>query len=155
MLLHMSLDTFKQNKPPGAGLKRILVIDDNRVVLTAMSIMLKSKGYEVMLADSGSETITVLREGRPDLILLDLDFAPDSSGVSGFRDGFVIIEWVRRTCNAENLPVIIVSSLDPAQYKAKAQAAGIPICFQKPVDKEKLLVAIQTILGVKSGPQAA
>lgn len=132
--------------------KKILVIDDNRVVLTATSFVLRNKGYEVMLAESGAEALTALRKERPDLILLDLDFPPDIGNVgAGLRDGFLIIDWARRMCHADKIPVIIVSSLDPEQYKAKAQAAGIPTFFRKPVDKEKLLAAIADALGFVPG----
>ncbi|HTL74376.1 MAG TPA: response regulator [bacterium] len=138
------------------GTKKILVIDDNRIVLTAMSFLLKAKGYSVLLAESGAETISILRKNKPDLILLDLDFPPDIGNIGGnLRDGFLILDWARRMCDAEKIPVIIVSSLDPEKYKERAMAAGIPIFFRKPVDKAKLLEAIQTTLGEKPEPHAA
>ena len=138
------------------GTKKILVIDDNRIVLTAMSFLLKAKGYSVLLAESGAETISILRKNKPDLILLDLDFPPDIGNIGGnLRDGFLILDWARRMCDAEKIPVIIVSSLDPEKYKERAMAAGIPIFFRKPVDKAKLLEAIQTTLGEKPEAVAA
>lgn len=141
---------------PAPGAKKILVIDDNRIVLTAMSFMLKAKGYSVLLAESGAETISILRKNKPDLILLDLDFPPDIGNIGGnLRDGFLILDWARRMCDAEKIPVIIVSSLDPEKYKERAMAAGIPTFFRKPVDKVKLLEAIQTTLGEKLGSPAA
>jgi CheY-like chemotaxis protein len=138
------------------GSKKILVIDDNKVVLKAMSYMLVAKGYRVQLAESGAEALSILRKDKPDLILLDLDFPPDLGNIGGaLRDGFLIIDWARRMCDAEKIPVIIVSTLDPEQYKTRAQAAGIPTFFQKPVDKEKLLAAINTTLGeAATGPAA-
>jgi two-component system sensor histidine kinase/response regulator len=127
--------------------KKILVIDDNKVVLTAMSLLLKAKGYSVLVAETGAEAISLLRRDKPDLILLDLDFPPDIGNIGGgLRDGFIILDWARRMCDAEKIPVIIVSSLDPEQYKAKAEAHGIPTFFRKPVEKEKLLTAIQSML---------
>lgn len=138
------------------GTKKILVIDDNRIVLTAMSFMLKAKGYTVLLAESGAETISILRKSKPDLILLDLDFPPDIGNIGGnLRDGFLILDWARRMCDAEKIPVIIVSSLDPEKYKERAMAAGIPNFFRKPVDKVKLLEAIQATLGEKPELHAA
>src|SRR5690242_21875536 len=90
--------------PPPPGAKTVLVIDDNKVVLAAMTYLLKSRGYGVLRAESGAETITILRKERPDLILLDLDFPPDPSNVgNGLRDGFLIIDWARRMCNAEKI----------------------------------------------------
>ena len=137
-----------ENSPLIPGAKKILVVDDNQVVLRATQMMLKAKGYSVLLAETGAETISLLRKTKPDLILLDLDFPPDVGNIGGgLRDGFLIIDWARRMCDAEKIPVIIVSSLDPEQYKTRAKAAGIPIFFRKPVDREQLLQAIRSLLG--------
>ena len=133
-----------ESKPTAPDAKKILVIDDNKVVLTATNLLLKAKGFSVQLAESGAEALTILRKEKPDLILLDLDFPPDAGNIGGgLRDGFLIIDWARRMCDAEKIPVIIVSSMDPEQYKKRAQAAGIPTFFRKPVDRQQLLDAIQ------------
>jgi CheY-like chemotaxis protein len=136
--------------------KKILVIDDNKVVLTAMTLMLQAKGYHVMVAETGADAIGILRRDKPDLILLDLDFPPDEGNIGGgLRDGFLILDWARRMCDAEKIPVIIVSALDPETYKDKAQAHGIPTYFHKPVDKEQLLAAIHSSLGDAPADKAA
>jgi CheY-like chemotaxis protein len=136
-----------------APVKKILVIDDNKVVLTAMSVMLRAKGYQVVLAESGADAIGILRRDKPDLILLDLDFPPDVGNLGGgLRDGFLILDWARRMCDAEKIPVIIVSALDPETYKEKAQARGIPTFFRKPVDKQQLLAAINDVFGGAPAP---
>lgn len=136
-----------------APAKKILVIDDNKVVLTAMSVMLRAKGYHVVLAESGADAIGILRRDKPDLILLDLDFPPDVGNLGGgLRDGFLILDWARRMCDAEKIPVIIVSALDPETYKEKAQARGIPTFFRKPVDKQQLLAAIHDVFGDAPAP---
>lgn len=128
-------------------MKRILVVDDNKLVLKAMSYSLTGKGYQVLTAESGAETISILRKEKPDVILLDLDFPPDSMNVGGaLRDGFIILDWARRMCEAEKIPVIIVSGLDPDKYKERAKAAGIFWFFRKPVDQKKLLEAIHATL---------
>lgn len=138
--------TLPSNTEPNT--KKILVIDDNKVVLTAMTLLLKGKGYRVMVAETGADAISILRREKPDLILLDLDFPPDIGNIGGgLRDGFLILDWARRMCDAEKIPVIIVSALDPESYKEKAQAHGIPTFFRKPVDKNKLLAAIDAVFG--------
>ncbi len=137
-----------EHKSIAPDAKKILVVDDNKVVLKAMYFSLTSQGYRVLMAETGSETITLLRKDRPDLILLDLDFPPDAGNIGGnLRDGFLIIDWARRMCDAEKIPVIIISSTDPARYKERAEAAGIMTFFHKPVDQHKLLGAIHAILG--------
>src|SRR5690242_5558332 len=57
--------------------KRILVVDDNKVILKAMAMKLKSSGYEVLMAEDGSEAVSTARQQKPDLILLDINFPPD------------------------------------------------------------------------------
>jgi two-component system sensor histidine kinase ChiS len=137
-----------ETKKTAINAKKILVADDNKVFLKAMSIMLTAKGYHVLVAESGADTIGIVRKEKPDLILLDLDFPPDFSNIGGpLRDGFLIIDWARRTCDAEKIPVIIISSMDPEEYRDRAQAAGILTFFKKPMDQEKLLESIRAKLG--------
>jgi CheY-like chemotaxis protein len=141
-----------ENTVPALGAKKILVIDDNKVVLKAMSFQLTAKGYQVRTAETGAEALGLLRNDKPDLILLDLDFPPDVGNICGtMRDGFIILDWARRMCDAERIPVIIISALDPEKYKDRAKEHGIPIFFRKPVDKDKLLEAIHVTLGDAPG----
>jgi CheY-like chemotaxis protein len=134
--------------------KTILVVDDNKVILRALDMVLGKAGYRVLTAETGADTIAILHENRPDLILLDVNFPPDSNDIGGpFRDGFVIIDWARRTCGAEKIPVFIISSYDEKQYKSRAEALGILTFFKKPVDNQKLLEAVRATLG--DAPPAA
>lgn len=135
--------------------KKILVVDDNQVVLNAMHFLLRKHGYEAVLAETGAAALTIIRHDHPDLILLDLDL-PDTSIVSNaMSDGFNMMDWARRMGAAEKIPIIILSGLDPAVYQARAEAAGIANFFQKPVDNEKLLAAIQLLLGPAPAKPAA
>lgn len=132
-----------KNIAPNA--KKILVVDDDQVILKAMSLLLTAKGYQVMTADCGADAISLLGRDRPDLVLLDLDFPPDPA--SALADGFLTLDWARRFGIAHQLPVIIISSLDPEQYKKRAEASGVSAVFRKPVDERKLLETIREQLG--------
>ena len=57
-----------QPSPTPTCAKKILVVDDNPVVLKAMYFLLRSHGYEAVMAESGAETLASLRRDRPDLI---------------------------------------------------------------------------------------
>ena len=52
--------------------KRIMVVDDSQVILRTLSFVLKARGYEVITATGGPETLSNLNGEPPDLILLDL-----------------------------------------------------------------------------------
>ena len=130
---------------PPSGAKRILVVDDNPVVLKAMSLMLTARGYSILTTENAEETISLLGRQKVDLILLDLEFPPDPASV--LSDGIMALDWARLYGTARHIPVFIISSLDPKQYAKRAEAAGITTCFRKPVDEKKLLEAIRAELG--------
>jgi two-component system, cell cycle response regulator DivK len=125
-------------------MKKILVIDDNKIILKSLFFLLRNGGYEVCLAESGAEAIKMLRTQKPDLVLLDLNLPPESiDSVGLFNDGLIVIDWARRMGFDEKIPVIIISSEDPAKYQDRARQSGIVTFFQKPVDKVQLLAAVE------------
>ena len=132
-----------KNTAPTA--RKILVVDDDPVILKAMSILLTGKGYRVLTAECGADAISTMGRDKPDLVLMDLDFPPDPA--SALSDGFLTLDWARRFGIAHHVPFIIISSLDPEQYKKRAEASGIYAMFRKPVDERKLLEAIRAELG--------
>ena len=77
--------------------KKILIVDDNEVILKTLSLKLTSAGYAVLTAIDGSAAVAAARRDKPDLILLDLSFPPDVAHGGGVPwDGFLIINWLRR-----------------------------------------------------------
>jgi len=128
--------------------KKILIADDSAIILRALTMKLKSSGYDVLTAVDGSEAVAAARQQKPDLILLDLSFPPDVGHGGGVPwDGFLIMDWLRRFDEAKNIPVIVITGGDPAKYKERALASGAVSYFQKPVDNEKLLAVIRQTLG--------
>ena len=140
------------NEPVKPGAKIILVVDDNPIILKATSIALKSRGYQVSIALGGPEAIGLVRKEKPDLILLDLSFPPDPANIGGpMRDGFLIIEWLRRIPEGEKVPIMIISGTKPEEYQSRALAAGVLACFHKPLKNDELLASIQTALAKQAG----
>ncbi len=73
--------------------KKLLVVDDNEVILKTISVKLKSAGFTVFTALEGADAVSLVRKEKPDLIVLDIGFPPDVGGVPW--DGFRIMEWLR------------------------------------------------------------
>ena len=129
--------------PPAVERKKILIVDDEGVILKTTSFKLRSQGYAVVTAIDGASAIQVVRQDKPDLILLDLSFPPDHT--VGW-DGFRIIAWLRRLEETRNIPVVIITSSDPARYKQPLMDAGALAFISKPIEHEGLLSFIKHAL---------
>jgi DNA-binding response OmpR family regulator len=127
--------------------KRILIVDDDVVFLRAMSFKLRAFGYEVLTAVDGAAAVSTIRQLRPHLILLDLNFPPDVAHGGGVCwDGLLILNWLRRMDEAQHIPVIAVTAGDLAGHKEQCLAAGVLDFFLKPVEHEALLATIRSAL---------
>jgi CheY-like chemotaxis protein len=134
------------------GGKKILVVDDDQVILKTLSIALISNGYQVFTASDGPGAVSVVTRERPDLILLDLLFPPDAANVGGaLQDGFFIMEWLRRMGEAGDIPIIIISGDKSAKDKKNALATRAVGFFSKPIDRIALLATIRATLGEDAG----
>jgi two-component system, OmpR family, KDP operon response regulator KdpE len=124
--------------------KKILVVDDDSVILKAFTIKLKASDYEVVTAANGPDAVNAVRTQKPDAVLLDINFPPEFEGVAW--DGFRIMEWLRRLEEAEDTPIFIVSGGDPEKYVTRARELGAVAFFRKPVAHEQLVAALRRIL---------
>jgi CheY-like chemotaxis protein len=137
--------------------KKILVVDDNEVILKTLSFKLKANDFDVVTAMDGSEAVGAVRKEKPDAILLDISFPPDVAHGGGVPwDGFRIIQWLRRMDEAKDIPVIIITGGEAAKYKERALAEGAVAFFTKPIDHDALLKVLHEALGkaVESKPSA-
>src|SRR6185437_9022812 len=127
------------SKPAGPHIPKILVADDNVVILKAVAITLKSAGYEVRTAMDGTTAISCVRRERPDLIILDINFPPEATHTGGIQwDGFLILDWLRRLEESRDTPIIFITSGQSSNLLEKAVSAGAVAFFHKPIDQEEM-----------------
>jgi CheY-like chemotaxis protein len=128
--------------------KKILLVDDSPIILKTLSNKLRPHGYHILTALDGGAAISMVRREKPDLILLDVSFPPDVAHGGGVAwDGFLILDWLRRMGEGQDIPVIIVTGADPLKYQDRSLAAGAVAFIQKPVDHDALLAVIRRTLG--------
>lgn len=134
-------------EPPDDGQprKKIMVIDDDPVVLKALEFTLKSKGYKVVTATDGSQAIGLMRDAEPDMMLVDVSF-PNEMGAGW--NGFQIAQWIRQMNG--KLPTIVMSGADKPEYQKRAAAVGAQAFMTKPINNELLLASIASALGPQS-----
>lgn len=134
----------------GAPRKKILVIDDDPVIVKTLSLTLNAQGYRVLSAADGSEAIGVIQKEDPDMMLVDVGLKPDLGGAR-LCDGFQVAQWLQRA-NARKIPSIIISGSNKPAYPGKASAVGAGAFLTKPLNNDVLLEAIERALAQPALP---
>lgn len=133
---------------PGAAAapqQKVLVVDDNEVIVKTIAVKLNSAGYKTFTAMDGSEAVALVRKEKPDLIVLDISFPPDVAGVPW--DGFRIMEWLRRVDESKKIPIIVITGGAGDKDKERALAGGAMGFLYKPLDHDELLKMVRNTLG--------
>jgi len=125
--------------------KKILVVDDDEVVVKTLALKLQGAGYQVFTALDGAAAVAITRKENPDLVLLDIGFPPDVDGVPW--DGFRIMDWFHRLDRASKIPIIIITRSDDPKCKQRAVSSGAVAFFHKPIDHDDLLKVVRSVLG--------
>lgn len=110
---------------------KILVVDDDRLVLAMVVHGLAQAGYEVIDADNGDEAILLARQQRPDLALLDIRM----DGKSGFD----VAEYLR---DVVHTPFVFLSAFSDEATVARIQALGALAYLVKPLEVGQIVPAI-------------
>jgi two-component system, response regulator PdtaR len=114
---------------------RILVVDDDRLVLATVTHGLAQAGYEVFGADNGDEAILLARQHRPDLALLDIRMEGKS--------GFDVAATLR---DAYRIPFIFLSAFSDPATLAQVQALGALDYLVKPLDVAQIVPRVEAAL---------
>jgi len=128
--------------------KTILTVDDELQTRDFVSTVLEENGYTPVLAENGEEAMEIIRQNKPDLVILDI-MMPKQSGIKMYRE-------LKRTESFKDIPVIVCSGL-PRRTYLRAQAAltetsgeSVPepdAYIEKPVTPERLEDILNKILG--------
>ncbi len=119
--------------------KKAFVVDDNRSTAESLAKMLTMMGIEASICLGPREAIQRLSGGVPDFMTLDVNMP----GVSGLE----VVKYIRRDPRIADMPVIIISSDAQTAEMAKALLAGANVFLPKPVDYERLELAVKDVLG--------
>ncbi|MGR6807309.1 ANTAR domain-containing response regulator [Sphaerotilus natans] len=133
--------------PPAAAASRgrILVVDDDRLVLATVVHGLADAGFDIIDADNGDDAILLAREHRPDLALLDIRM----DGMSGFD----VARYLR---DALQVPFVFLSAFSDEATLAQIRALGALASLVKPLDIAQIIPAVEQALAqVRSQRDAA
>jgi len=117
----------------------ILVIDDEKDVLTLMSELLDIRGYDVLTADNGVDGFQIAVSKRPDIIILDISM-PD-------MDGGQVAEKLKENPQTQNIPLIFLTGLISKDSEVGSNhVVGGNIMFAKPCDIGELTEQIEKLM---------
>jgi len=119
--------------------ERILVIDDDRTVLTYLKAILGREGYRVYTALDALQGPMVARQAQPDLVVLDLAM-PGGGGTA-------VLERLRRLQGTMQVPVVVYSGLSRERAEQLVPADPDILFVQKPGTADEVLAAVRSLLG--------
>ncbi len=131
-------------RPPGPvrrrdGVARVLIADDQPDVLSALRLLLKTEGYEIETASSPRAVLSALESGEADLVLMDLNYARDTT--SG-REGLDLLNRLQAIDGT--LPVVVMTAWGSVPLAVEAMRCGARDFVQKPWDNARLLAIVRT-----------
>ncbi len=114
--------------------KRILIVDDDELVLIALKELLKPQGYEVQTINSGAEALKMLEKDGFDLLILDI-MMPE-------MDGFELCRKIRQKEPYKDTPVVFLTAKSRDEDRAQGLEAGANLFLSKPISPSRLLSLI-------------
>lgn len=127
-------------RPPHPA-RRVLVVEDESPIRQMLAELLANAGYGVLQAGDGIEALQIIRDHRPDLIVLDL-MLPRMSG-------WQFLERSRQDLERDQVPVLIVSAT--AGQGNQPMSPGVAAWLTKPVDLDRFLTAVENLAGPAHG----
>lgn len=118
--------------------QRVVVADDDPIVIKFLSAIFQDEGYEVAVAMNGEEALALIQGTPPDLVILDL--------VMPYRDGFEVCEQMRSSTATRNVPVIILTMKEREQDALHAFEVGADDYIRKPFNALELLARARKLI---------
>ncbi len=125
-------------------MKKVLVVDDDRILVDSICTVLKGGGYAVCSACCGEEGFKKAKTEKPDLMLLDVMMTHDT-------EGFDTTQKLKRDAETKKIPIIIMTGIRkakmlPFQFEPDEDWLPVKAVLEKPVPPDKLLAEIEKAL---------
>jgi len=117
--------------------KKILTVDDSRMMREMLKMTLSEAGFAVVQAEDGVAGLEALEGASPDVIITDINMPR--------MDGYGFIAGVRATTRYRATPILVLSTESDPEKKARAREAGATGWIVKPFNAENLLSAIRRV----------
>ena len=120
---------------------RVLIVDDLLPNVKLLEARLSAEYFEVVSADNGPEALEMCREGRCDIVLLDV--------MMPGMDGFEVCRRLKSDPVTMHLPVVMVTALDQPADRVRGLECGADDFLTKPVDEMALIARVRSLTRLK------
>lgn len=119
--------------------KRVLICDDDPVILRLLQVNLELEGYEVLSAHNGEEALQIATAEHPDLVILDIMMPK--------LDGYQTCERLKADDDTKDIPVVFVSAKAQQSDIEKGKSYGVADYLTKPFDPTDLIEIVERLVG--------
>tara|TARA_B100001540_G_scaffold20281_1_gene16757 strand:- start:91 stop:774 length:684 start_codon:yes stop_codon:yes gene_type:complete len=116
----------------------IFVVEDEKPIQTLLRYNLEKEGFKVSSSENGEEALSLIKEKKPDLILLDW-MLPDLSGIK-------ICQYLKHDKKVQDIPIIMLTAKGEEEDKVKGLESGAEDYLTKPFSFPELLARIKAML---------
>lgn len=120
---------------------KILVVDDEPMIIQFYQAALGEQGYQIAAAEDGRQALEKTREFQPDVILLDV--------VMPELNGFQVTERLKADPATADIPIILVTGLGRIEDRVKGLEAGADDFLSKPFNLDELMVRVRSLIKLK------
>ncbi len=118
--------------------RRLLVVDDEAILLKAVAATLRAEGYEVATARSGTDALVRVNQTMPDLIISDIRMPG--------MDGYELARILRSNARTSLVPIIFLTAKGERKDRIDGFRSGVDAYLTKPFDPDELLAVVAGIL---------
>ena len=118
--------------------KKILIVDDEKQLVSLVILHMKMSGYEVLSANDGEKALAIAREENPDLLILDLMLPK--------MDGLEVCKRLRAESKTGDIPVIMLTARSETGDKLKGFECGADDYITKPFSPRELVARVRRVL---------
>ena len=119
--------------------KTVLIVDDEEYIVTSLEYVMKSAGYEVVVAYDGEQAIEKIKATAPDLLILDVMMPK--------LDGFEVYEKIRANPLWESIRIIMLTAKGRDSERDKGISLGADAYMTKPFSTRDILERVTELLG--------
>jgi two-component system cell cycle response regulator DivK len=129
------------SRPKGAG-KTVLIVEDNELNMKLFHDLLDAHGYRTLQTRSGIDALSLAREHRPDLILMDIQL-PEVSGLE-------VTKWIKDDDELHDIPVIAVTAFAMKGDEERIRQGGCEAYISKPISVAMFIETVRRFIGEAS-----